>query len=54
MFTKTHVEGLAVTSFTSLSLRTHPRLTFCMRSRWHLYLLCFFENNLGKQNARRL
>jgi len=34
--------GLAATSFVSLSLRTHPHLTFSMRSKWHLFLFCFF------------
>jgi len=42
VFTKSHAEGLAVTYFASLSFRTHPLLTFIMRSKWRLILFYFF------------
>ena len=38
VFTKKHVEGSPVSSFASLCLRTHPLLTFIMRSKWHFIL----------------
>jgi len=51
-FAKSHAEGLAVTSFASICLRTQPLLS-CARSDT-LFFFVFFLNHLGKQNARRL
>jgi len=45
VFTKSHAEGLAVTSFASLCLRTHLLLTFNMHSKWRLIL--FFLKPFG-------
>jgi len=42
VFTKSHSEGLAVTSFGSLCLRTHPHLTFIMLSKCNMFFLRFF------------
>jgi len=39
---KSHAEGLAVNSFASLRLRTHPLLTFIMSSKCNLILFFFF------------
>ena len=52
MFTKSCSKGLAATSFASLYLRTQPLLTFIKRSKCNLIVFRFFQNHLGKQNAR--
>jgi len=41
VFTKKHCKGLAVTSFASPCLRTHPLLTYIMQSQCNLILICF-------------
>jgi len=38
VFAKIQAEGSPVTSFATLCLRTHPLLTFIMRSKWHSIL----------------
>jgi len=48
MSAKTHAEGLAVNSFASLRLRTHPLLTFIMSSKCNLILFLFSLKSFGQ------